>query len=61
MQVILLFILLFITFNVKCVVSATQKDITDVMSFQLHSNIDIKYILNNFHLLKIMIIESTCL
>ena len=41
--------------------SASQKDITDVMSFQLHVDIDIKYILNHFPLLEIMIIESTCI
>ena len=42
---------------VKCV----QKDIIDVISLQLHFDIDIKYILNHFPLLKIMIIETTCL
>ena len=43
--------------------SATQKDITDVMPFQLHVDIYIyiKYILNHFPLLEIMIIQSTCL
>ena len=44
--------------------SASQKDITDVMSFQLHVEIVIKAIkdtLIHFQLLKIMIIESTCL
>ena len=41
--------------------SSSQNDITDVMPFQLHVDIDIKYILNHFMLLEIMIIESTCL
>ena len=39
--------------------SASQKGITDVMSFQLHVDMNIKYILNSFPLLEIMIIEST--
>ena len=38
---------------------ASQKDITDVMSFQLHVDVDMKYILNHFLLLEIMIIDST--
>ena len=38
-----------------------QKDITDVMSFQLHVDMYIKYILNHFQLLEIMIIKSTYL
>ena len=44
--------------------SGRQKDITNVMSFQLHVRIDIKDIkdiLIHFPLLKMMIIESTCL
>ena len=41
--------------------SASQKDITDVMPFQLHADIDIKYILNHFLLLEIITIESTSL
>ena len=44
-------------FIIKCL----QKDIIDVISLQLHFDIDIKYILNHFPLLKIMIIETTCL
>ena len=47
--------------NVKCVESASQKNIIDVKSFQLHVEIDIKYILNHFSLLEIMIAESTCI
>ena len=52
--------------NVKCVESASQKDITNVMSIQLHVDIHIhfnfiKYILKPFPLLEIMVIESTCL
>ena len=43
MQILLLFlILVFFFLNVKCVESARQEDITDVMSFQLHVDIDIK-------------------
>ena len=60
MQVLLLFLLLVsLIFNVKCVESVNQKDITNVMSFQLHADIDIKYILNHFQVLYIMIVEST--
>ena len=43
--------------NIKCVESARQKDITDVMSFQLHVDIYIIYILNHFLLLQIMTID----
>ena len=39
--------------NIKCVESARQKDITDVMSFQLHVDICIKYILNHLSLLEL--------
>ena len=42
-----------------CGVSLSE-NITDVMLFQLHIDIDIKYTLNNFLLLEIMTIESTC-
>ena len=55
------FTLGFLILNVKCGESNSQKDITDVLSFQLHVDIEIKYILNHFLLLQIMIIESTCL
>ena len=51
----------FFFLNVKCEESASQKDITDVMPFQYHVDIDIQYILNQFPLLEIMIFESTCL
>ena len=51
MQILLLFLLLvFFFLNVKCVESARQKDLTDVMSFQLHVDIDIKDILIHFPL-----------
>ena len=43
--------------NLKCVESANPKDITDIMSFQLHVDIHFKL----FPLLKTMIVESTCL
>ena len=49
---ILIYSLLFLVFlNVKFVESGSQKNIADVMSFQLHVDIDIKYILNHFPLL----------
>ena len=53
----------FLISNVKCVKSASQKDITDAMSFQLHVDIYvyITNILNHFQLLKIMVIEGTCI
>ena len=35
----------------QCVESASQENITYVMSFQLHVDIDIKYTLNHFWLL----------
>ena len=41
--------------------STSHKDIIDVMYFQLHVDKDIKYILNHFALLIIMVIKSTCL
>ena len=41
--------------------SASQKDVTDLMSFQLHVDIDIKYISSRFQLIEIMINESTCI
>ena len=50
----------FLFLNVKCVESASQKKINDVMSFQLHVDIDTIYILNHFPLLEFMTIESTC-
>ena len=50
-QILLLILLLVFLFLIaKCLESASQKNITDVMSFQLHVDIDIKYILNNFPL-----------
>ena len=42
-----------------CGVSQT-KNVTDGLSFQLHVDIDKKYILLHFPLLETMIIESTC-
>ena len=50
--------LAFLFVNVKCLESASQNNITNVMSIQLHVDIDIKNILNLL-LLEIMIIEST--
>ena len=48
-HILLLFLLIvFLIFNVKCVESISQKGIADVMSFQLHVDIDIIYILNHF-------------
>ena len=41
--------------------SASQKNITNVMSFQLHVDTNIKHILNHFLLLEIMTIECTCI
>ena len=41
--------------------SARQKAITNVISFQLNVDIDIKDILIHFPLIEIMVIESTCL
>ena len=41
--------------------SASQKNISNVMSFQLHVDTSIKYILNHFPLLEIMTIESICI
>ena len=44
--------------------STRQKDITDIMSYQLHVRIDIKDkddILIHFKIFKITIIKSTCL
>ena len=38
--------------------SASQKDITDVMSLQLRADIYINYILNHFLILENMIIEN---
>ena len=58
-QLILLCLPIFLILNVKFVELASQKDITDVKSFKLHVDIDVKYILNHFPLLEIMIIEST--
>ena len=49
----------FFILNVKCMESVRQKDIIDVMSFQLHVEIiikEIKDILIHFPILKIMII-----
>ena len=39
----------------------SQKDITEIVSFQLHVDIDLKYNLNHFPLIESMIIEITCL
>ena len=41
--------------------SARQKDVIDVMSFQLHVDININNLFIYFPLLKIMTIESNCL
>ena len=61
-QILLLFLLLvFLILNLKFVESVSKKDITDLMSFQLHVDIDIKYILSLFPLLEIKVVESTCL
>ena len=38
--------------------SASQKDITDVMSFQLHVHIETKINFNHFPLIEIMIVKS---
>ena len=56
-----LLLIFYFILNVKCVKSASQKNITNVIWFQLHVDIDIKHIINKFPLLEIMIIESTCL
>ena len=55
------FTITFFDLNVKCVVPVSQKDITNVMWFQLHVDVNIKYIANHFQLLDTMIIESTWL
>ena len=41
--------------------SASQKNITNVMSFQLHVDTNIKHILNHFPLLEVMTIDSICI
>ena len=51
----------FFFLNIKCLESASPKDNTDVISFQLHVDMDTKYIINSFLFLEIMIIESICL
>ena len=51
--------LISLVFKVKCLESVNQKYIINIFSFQLHVDIHIKYILNHFQILNIIINEST--